>query len=149
LKSEYITCELGKQFYIQLPSLISFEEVLMPQLYSCEDQLCQYDQDLDSHDVLIEHLRKKHKLSFIKRPYGLGSPDRHGHVWYCFRCETKTGKDHRRFQSDKAMWEHLNRCHDNELDKINLEQWAQVIDIKMMHRSHTASQQAIERMLVT
>jgi hypothetical protein len=66
----------------------------MPQLYACNDQLCQHDQDLYSLDEVIEHLRKKHKLSFIKRPNRLGISDGHGHVWYCFQCEAKTGKDH-------------------------------------------------------
>jgi hypothetical protein len=87
-------------------------------LYACKDQLCQNNQDLYSVGEIIEHLRKKHKLLFIQRPNSLGIADSHGHVWYCFDCETKWGKDHRSFQSDKAMWHHLNDRHDYQLDKI-------------------------------
>jgi hypothetical protein len=34
--------------------------------------------------------------------------------------DTKLGKGHRRFRSDKAMWDHLNACHDSTLDEITL-----------------------------
>ena len=93
----------------------------MSQLYACNDQLCQGDQDLYSLGEVIEHLRAKHKLSFIQRPRELGASDSHGYVWYCFHCSTKAGKDHRSFQSDKVIWDHLNICHDYQLDKIKLE----------------------------
>ncbi|KFY60916.1 hypothetical protein V496_05223 [Pseudogymnoascus sp. VKM F-4515 (FW-2607)] len=93
-------------------------------LYDCEDQLCKYDQYLSGLDEVIEHLRQKHQLSFIRRPQGLGISDSHGHVWYCFHCEDKTGKDHRSFGSSEDMWRHLNSCHNynGELKKIKLEQ---------------------------
>lgn len=98
-------------------------EELISQLYDCEDQLCEGDQYLFGLDEVIEHLRKKHKRSFIKRPQGLGISDSHGHVWYCFDCEADTGKDHKSFKSGKDMWNHLNSCHNHngELKKIKLE----------------------------
>jgi hypothetical protein len=96
----------------------------MSHLYSCEDQLCREDLDLHSLGETIEHLRKKHRLSFIRRPGSLGTSDSHGHVWYCFDCETKAGKNHRSFQSNKAMWDHLNDHHNHQLDNIKLEIWA-------------------------
>lgn len=43
----------------------------------------------------------------IRRPSRLGMPENHGHVWYCFQCEGKAGKDYRRFRYDKATWDHL------------------------------------------
>jgi hypothetical protein len=93
----------------------------MPELYACNKQLCEDDQDLYGLDEIIEHLRTKHKLSFIRRPQGLGISDSHGNVWYCFHCWAKTGKEHRSFRSDKAMWNHLNDKHDYQLDGIKLE----------------------------
>jgi hypothetical protein len=108
--------------YIHLSRLLSFREALMSQLYTCNDQLCEDDQDLDGLDEVIEHLRTKHKLAFIQRPNKLGTSDGHGHVWYCFQCETNAGKDHRSFQSDAAMWDHLNDCHDYQLPTITFEQ---------------------------
>lgn len=93
----------------------------MSYLYTCEDQLCWEDQGLLSLSETIEHLRTKHRLSFIRRPNSLGTSDSHGHVWYCFNCETDIGKDHRSFQSNKAMWDHLNDCHNYQLDNIKLE----------------------------
>lgn len=92
----------------------------MSQLYTCEDWLCQNDQDLDGVGEVIEHLRTKHGLSFIRRPQSLGVADSHGHIWYCFDCETKMGKNHKSFQSHTAMWDHLNACHDFQVDKIQI-----------------------------
>lgn len=94
----------------------------MSQLFACKDQLCEDDQGLHSLGEAIEHLRTKHKLCFIRRPHSLGLSDSHGHVWYCFQCGTKTGKDYRSFQSHKAMWDHLNDRHNYQLDKIKLEE---------------------------
>jgi len=93
----------------------------MSQWYFCKDQRCQ--NDIDGLGAVIEHLRKKH-VSYIRLPPGgLGAPDRHRHVWYCFRCEDhKTGKDHKSFNSDEAMWAHLKSHYDSELDYITLEQ---------------------------
>jgi hypothetical protein len=34
-----------------------------------------------------------------------------GHVWYCHACEGRLGQDHRSYDSDRAMWGHLNQCH--------------------------------------
>ena len=97
-------------------SLLS-DAALISQRYVCEHQLCQDDQ------YLCGLLRKKHKLPFIIRPNGLGDSDGHGHVWYCFDCGTKMGKNHKSFGSGEAMWDHLNSCHnyDYELDKIKPE----------------------------
>ena len=63
-------------------------------------------------DDAIEHIRKCFNNGyFIRRPGAVGVSDSHGHIWYCFSCETKT-KNHRSFNSDAAMWQHLNDCHD-------------------------------------
>lgn len=80
-------------------------------------RLCEGDQDLYSLNKTIEHLRAKHGLWFIIRPNRLGNPDSHGHVWYCFLCET-SHKDHRSFKSPNDMWKHLSHCHNHELGKI-------------------------------
>lgn len=109
-------------FGVRKPSQLSFEEVVMEQLYTCNDaRICHDNEHLYDVGEVIEHLRTKHKLSF-SRQRGLGIPDNHGHIWYCFYCETKTGKNHRSFDSHKAMWDHLNDRHDYMLDTINLEQ---------------------------
>lgn len=68
-------------------------------------------------DGLIEHLRRVHHLGFIGRPGALGATDSHGHMWYCFECESDI-KDHRSFDSDKAMWNHLQQRHFYSLDDI-------------------------------
>jgi hypothetical protein len=94
----------------------------MSPLYTCNDQLCQDDLGLYSLGEVIDHLRAKHKLSFIQRPQGLGVSDSHGNMWYCFHCWDKTGKDHKSFRSDQAMWDHLNAKHDYQLDGIKPEQ---------------------------
>jgi hypothetical protein len=57
---------------------------------------------------VIDHLRGVHGWRFIRRPYALGFSDSHGHLWYCFGCDTKLGKGHKSFRSDKAIWDHLN-----------------------------------------
>ena len=109
-------CELRKRIKLS-------DKAPILQLYVCEHRLCQGDQYLRGLNEVIEHLRKKHKLSFIKRPKRLGDSDGHGHVWYCDDCETNWGKNHRSFGSSKAIWDHLNRCHSfgYGLDKIKLE----------------------------
>lgn len=123
------SCRFLESFKLWLSSLISqAPRTVMPKSWACNDRGCGYDDypdyyplDLDSLDEVIEHLRSKHKLSyFIQRPHGVGVPDNHGHVWYCFhvRCKTRRGKEHRSFPSDKAMWAHLNDCHSDEVDKI-------------------------------
>ncbi|KAE8335237.1 hypothetical protein BDV24DRAFT_144288 [Aspergillus arachidicola] len=61
---------------------------------------------------LIEHLRKRHYADFIRRPGSLGAMDSHGHVWYCFAC-VRPVSDHRSFDSDRAMLNHLRDCHGN------------------------------------
>ena len=63
---------------------------------------------------VIEHLRKKKCFKYapvdIRRPNALGEEDSHGNVWYCFSCTTSR-KDHRSFQSEEAMLQHLMACH--------------------------------------
>ena len=68
----------------------------------------------------IEHLRGNHGPIFIRRPSALGVSDTRGLVWYCFYCSGKL-KDHRSFGSDRAMWDHLNICHNAALDDLVLE----------------------------
>jgi hypothetical protein len=85
----------------------------MSKSYSCNDQGCKGSFLFDLGDV-IDHLRFRHSMPFICRPHGSGTPDGHGNLWYCFQCNTKPGRDHRSFQSDEAMWNHLHACHKHE-----------------------------------
>lgn len=92
----------------------------MSQTYVCKDKACS-NPHLENHGEAIEHLRGHHRHSFIKRPYKLGVPDSHGNYWYCFHAKcsyNKSGKDHRSFRSDRAMWDHLSACHDDYMDNI-------------------------------
>ena len=65
---------------------------------------------------VIEHLRGSH-TDFIKRPGRLGTTDSHGHIWYCFECEGPLN-DHRSYDSDIAMLNHLNQCHEDVMESI-------------------------------
>jgi hypothetical protein len=76
----------------------------------------------DEHDIeisdlgqAIEHIRAKH-VSFIRRPGRLGQMDGHGHYWYCYDCGSWL-KDHRSFDSDRAMWSHLKASHSDIMDR--------------------------------
>jgi hypothetical protein len=86
-------------------------------LYMCARMSCD-EQEFESLNEVIEHVRSAHKLRFIHRPGGLGERDGHGHLWQCFACDTKSFKGHRSYDSDQAMWNHLNSCHDSDLDDI-------------------------------
>lgn len=55
----------------------------------------------------IEHLRRFH-VSFIGRP---GETNSQNHMWYCFDCDSDY-KDHRSYNSDNAMWSHLEARND-------------------------------------
>jgi hypothetical protein len=97
----------------------------MAQSWACNDSSCRYDfdspMDLDGLDEVIEHIRSIHKLSYlIRRQNAVGVPDNHGHLWYCFHpwCGARTEKGHKSFDSHKAMWNHLNDCHQGEFDMI-------------------------------
>jgi hypothetical protein len=90
----------------------------MSQTFVCTHQTCN-ELYLGNLGVVIDHIRGTHGgWTVIRRPSSLGNPDSHGHLWYCFGCETKLGKDHRSFRSDKAIWNHMNACHDSLLDNI-------------------------------
>jgi hypothetical protein len=93
----------------------------MPQLYYCQGQGCDYGPY--QLDETIEYIRSKHQLYFIQRPNKVGVPDLHGHLWYCFKCDTRMGKGHRSYQTHKAMWDHLNHCHNYELPGVSLRPW--------------------------
>ncbi|CZT46371.1 uncharacterized protein RSE6_06789 [Rhynchosporium secalis] len=80
----------------------------------CRARTCR-SEEFETLGKFIEHLRSRHVPGII-RPNTLGIMDRHGHVWYCFQCEGRGGKDHRSFQSDNAMWDHLNSKHDHQID---------------------------------
>ena len=70
-------------------------------------------------DDLIERTRKKWMKQTIKRPGTVGTMDEHGHMWYCFdeKCQP-AHKNHRSFNSHKAMLQHLNARHTKELDSV-------------------------------
>ncbi|KAE8346203.1 hypothetical protein BDV24DRAFT_124458 [Aspergillus arachidicola] len=80
--------------------------------YTCT----QHDQDLWTQADVNEHLRKHH-AGFIWRPASLGIPDSHGHLWYCFGCESQFN-DHRSYNSDNAMFDHLRQRHADVTDSI-------------------------------
>lgn len=101
-------------------TLLREQQSTMPKVFSCEDRRCNEKEKFHDLGETIEHLRNDHKLSFIKRPFGLGVSDSHGHVWYCFQCNTDFGKDHRSYQSDQAMWDHLNNKHDHQFSVIEV-----------------------------
>lgn len=74
----------------------------------------EHDKEIADMGEAIEHLRPKH-VSFIRRPGCLGEADTHGHYWYCFDCGSGL-KDHRSFNSDKAIWSHLKNRHSYIMD---------------------------------
>lgn len=76
----------------------------------------EHGKDFASMGQAIDHIRAKH-ASFIRRPGRLGETDTHGHYWYCFDCETAL-KDHRSFDSDEAMWRHLEHSHSYVMDQF-------------------------------
>ena len=70
----------------------------------------QHPQYLSDLQEAIEHIRVYH-LSSITRPGRPGTVDTHGHMWYCWACESRSLKDHRSFDANEAMWEHLRSRH--------------------------------------
>lgn len=66
-------------FGVRKPSQFSFGEVVMEQLYTCNDRICHDNQHLYDVGEVIEHLRTKQKLSF-SRPRELEISDSHRHV---------------------------------------------------------------------
>lgn len=76
-----------------------------------------HGKDLKGIQQTIEHVRRYH-ASFIRRPGRLGDFDTHGHMWYCFDCESRTLNDHRSYDSDRAMWNHLQQSHTTVVDCI-------------------------------
>ena len=94
--------------------------------YECRDSFCE-GIVLQHLEEVIEHVRGFHTLHRIQRPGALGQPDSHGHVWYCSRCGNAMGKDHRSFNSDSAMWQHLQTHDDLDVGKIKPERtWTDV-----------------------
>lgn len=88
----------------------------MSQSYVCTDTAC-YDLYLDTLGETIDHLRGVHGRTSIHRPHAVGVPDSRGHLWYC-KCLGRLGKDHRSFNSHRAMWDHLNSKHDEWLETL-------------------------------
>lgn len=77
-------------------------------------------EDLVDLQDAIEHLRRYH-LSFIGRPGRLGQIDAHGHIWYCFNCSSSRSlndKNHRSYDSDESIWDHLKQNHSTIIDCI-------------------------------
>lgn len=96
------------------------QPITMAQTYACTSPSCPQFETFYPLDEMIEHIRKKH-ISSIRRPNALGISDSHGNVWYCFACEGSLGQDHRSFNSDQAMWAHLNDKHD--LEVVSWDKW--------------------------
>lgn len=83
-------------------------------IYECSE----HPKKLGSLDKAIDHARSCHS-NFIKRPGRLGNMDSHGHLWYCFACEGALN-DHRSYDSNRAMWNHLKTSHKNVVEDIFL-----------------------------
>lgn len=94
----------------------------MSQLYDCIDEACENNPYMNGLGEVIEHLRDKHGLKrYITRPSALGNTDSHEHVWYCDQCDDRTGKGHKSFDSHRAMWQHLQSRHVDDIRTIKLE----------------------------
>lgn len=98
---------------------LEWKHLKMTQGFGCKGDLCQrfYSEDLGH---VVEHLRGTHGYRFFSRPHALGTPDSHGHLWWCYGCDGRSGNDHRSYNSGRAMWDHLNRCHDSCMDTIEI-----------------------------
>ncbi|KKZ66223.1 hypothetical protein EMCG_08049 [[Emmonsia] crescens] len=83
------------------------------QYYTCIEHKIDYM----TLDGVVEHLRASH-TQLIKRAGALGVQDSHGHMWYCFICDTDPFKDHRSYNSHTAMWTHLRDKHSSILGSI-------------------------------
>lgn len=81
--------------------------------YTCAE----HGNDFRDRRAVIEHIRGSH-VSFIRRPGRPGEFDTHGHIWYCFDCESRNFNDHRSYNSDNAMWGHLTQAHNYVFDSI-------------------------------
>lgn len=81
--------------------------------YTCTN----HDHDFCGLSDIIEHIRKVH-TSFIRRPGRPGHVDSHGHMWYCFECDRLPYQDHRSYDSDRAMLDHLKDRHSELLEHI-------------------------------
>jgi hypothetical protein len=92
----------------------------MSRQYTCnqDGQACQNFYTEDYAEV-IEHIRSIHGLrDSIRRADALNVADTHGNLWYCFDCIGRVHVNHKSFKSNRAMWDHLNKCHDIFLDDI-------------------------------
>ena len=67
----------------------------------------------------IEHIRKCSSGMDIRRPGALYDEDSHGNMWYCFSC-SKGHKDHRSFQTNEAMRQHLSDVHRHAFNMVEL-----------------------------
>ena len=78
------------------------------QMYYCKDcSTVDTDAEFHSYD-LAKHLRKHHGVDIHTTSY---ISDSHGHSWYCFSCNSKSRKNHRSFDSDQALFDHLRTVH--------------------------------------
>ena len=68
--------------------------------------------ELINDDYVIENLRRCRKTGVdIRRPDSVGCEDDHGNLWFCFSCTSRTGKDHKSFQSSQSFMDHLRDVH--------------------------------------
>jgi hypothetical protein len=77
----------------------------------------EHGRDFRDRRAVIEHIRGYH-VSFIRRPGRPGDVDSHGHMWYCFECDSRTLNDHWSYDSDNVMWGHLAQSHSGVFDSI-------------------------------
>ena len=89
------------------------------QMYHCKDCtdaeahmmfcLAPVSQEVQAKVEILDigkHLRKYHRLDIRH-----AESDSHGHSWYCFSCNSNSGKNHRSFDADQALFDHLRDVH--------------------------------------
>ena len=84
--------------------------------YTCK----QCSNHMNSMQDVAKHLRKECIDRIDIRAFGRpGQRDTHGHLWYCFSCEIDW-KDHRSFNSNVALLQHLSACHNDMISRGHL-----------------------------
>jgi hypothetical protein len=78
-------------------------------LYAMQPQCKECDETFDNDTLLFKHIRKQHHLDV--RDCAGPSCDKHGHCCYCFECDTRSGKNHRSFDSYSALEQHMSCVH--------------------------------------
>lgn len=86
--------------------------------YTCKHETpsCQQFRSASLNEAL-DHLSKHDSHKFLNFSKFLPVPDSRGNIWYCYACERKSGRKHRSFRSDQAVWDHLVACNGDSILK--------------------------------